>query len=56
MSDIAFHQTAMGRQFFERTVPELVRELERLNANLERLAAAMERAPEPAPPAEPKHP
>jgi hypothetical protein len=56
VSEIQFFQTAMGRQFIERTVPELVRELTKLNANLERLAAAMERPPDPLPPAEPKHP
>lgn len=44
MSDIQFFQTAMGRTFYERTLPELVRELARLNANVERLTAAIERA------------
>jgi hypothetical protein len=31
-----FHQTRMGQQFYDRTVPELVRQLQRLNENLER--------------------
>ena len=30
MTDIPFHQTRMGQQFFERTLPELVRQIERL--------------------------
>ncbi len=37
MSGIPFHQTPMGRRFYESTMPELVRELARLNKNLERL-------------------
>ena len=32
-----FFQTRMGRTFFEHTVPELVRQLVRLNENLERM-------------------
>lgn len=44
MSDIQFFQTAMGRKFFEHTVPALVRELVRLNENVERLTAAIESA------------
>ncbi len=32
-----FFQTRMGQRFYERTVPDLVRQLERLNANLERI-------------------
>ena len=31
MSDIQFFQTRMGRQFYEVTVPNLVREIHRLN-------------------------
>lgn len=34
-----FHQTIMGRTFFEGTMPALVRELKRLNENLEKLIA-----------------
>ena len=38
MTEIPFHATPMGARYFESTVPALVRELQRLNANLERLA------------------
>ena len=34
-----FFNTIMGRVFFEGTMPALVRELKRLNDNLEKLAA-----------------
>lgn len=37
MAEVQFFQTAMGRTFFEYTMPELVRELKKLNANLEKL-------------------
>ncbi len=37
MNDIPFHQTRMGQRFFERTLPELVRQIERLNELLEKL-------------------
>lgn len=33
----------MGRRFYERDVPELVTQLKLLNANLERIAGALER-------------
>jgi hypothetical protein len=42
VSDTAFHQTRMGHIFFEATMPSLVGELARLNANLERLLAVAE--------------
>jgi hypothetical protein len=42
MSDTPFHQTRMGHTFYEATVPALVRELARLNTNLERLLAVVE--------------
>ena len=32
-----FYETRMGRTYFEHTVPELVRQLERLNENMERI-------------------
>ena len=32
-----FHATCMGAKFYERTVPELVRQIARLDDNLERL-------------------
>lgn len=37
MSDTQFFQTAMGRTFFDYTMPALVKELRRLNENLEKL-------------------
>jgi len=56
MSGIPFHSTRMGQIFFEVTVPSLVREIARLNANLERLAARQEREDRKAPaaPSEPR--
>ena len=43
MSEPKFFQTRMGQRFYEHSVPELVRQLERLNELLERLLAAQER-------------
>ena len=37
MSEPKFFQTRMGARFYEHTMPELVRQLERLNEVLERL-------------------
>jgi hypothetical protein len=37
MSDVPFFKTTMGHKFYEHTMPELVRQLTRLNAVLERL-------------------
>ena len=45
MSEPQFFQTRMGQRFYEHTMPELVRQLERLNESLERLVAAQERQP-----------
>jgi hypothetical protein len=49
-----FFRTQMGHRFYESTMPSLVRELARLNENLERLLAVVEcdptgedREPEP---------
>ena len=59
MSDVPFYRTQMGHRFFQATVPGLVRELARLNDNLERLAKVLERdprAPEPPPPPLPEEP
>ena len=42
MSEPRFFQTRMGRQFYEGTVPELVKQLARLNELLERLLVAQE--------------
>ena len=44
MSGINFHDTVMGRRFIEHTVPELVRQLTRLNDLLEKL---VEQQPKP---------
>jgi hypothetical protein len=57
MSDIPFYRTQMGHRFYEATVPSLVRELARLNDNLERLLAIVEpdaKVEEPKPEGEPK--
>ncbi len=43
MSDPRFFQTRMGRTFYEATMPELVRQLTRLNELLERLADHLDR-------------
>ena len=54
MSD--FFRTQMGQRFYESTMPSLVRELAKLNENVARLVAALERdnapkqdQPEPPP-------
>ena len=43
MSDTPFHHTRMGHTFYEGTMPSLVRELRRLNDNIERMLAITER-------------
>ena len=43
MSDTSFHLTRMGQRYYEATMPALVRELTRLNDNIERLLAITER-------------
>ncbi|EAU67355.1 hypothetical protein [Stigmatella aurantiaca] len=42
MSGPDFFQTHMGQRFYESTMPQLVRELKRLNDNVERLVAVAE--------------
>ena len=42
MSETPFFKTRMGQRFYERTMPELVKQLERLNENLERLPGQVE--------------
>ena len=37
MSETPFYKTRMGHQFYDRTMPALVKQLERLNELLERL-------------------
>lgn len=39
MPEIQFFQTRMGQRFYESTMPELVRQLTRLNDLLERIVA-----------------
>lgn len=36
MSEVQFHQTRMGQRFYEHTMPELVRQLTRLNDSLDK--------------------
>jgi hypothetical protein len=38
---IQFWQTPMGKRFYEHTLPELVRELTRLNSNIEKLVCTL---------------
>ena len=42
MNDVPFHLTRMGRDFYDVTVPALVRELARLNELLANLCAQLE--------------
>ncbi|MFP2895118.1 hypothetical protein [Corallococcus sp. 4LFB] len=58
MSGPAFFQTHMGQRFYEGTMPQLVRELRRLNDNLERLVTVAEQlaGQKPAPSVEPREP
>jgi len=42
-----FYQTRMGHTFYDHTMPTIAKELERLNALLERIAAALEQATQP---------
>ena len=43
MDETRFYQTRMGREFYDRTMPELVKQLTRLNDVLERLADHQQR-------------
>ncbi|MCP3105376.1 hypothetical protein LZ198_41590 [Myxococcus sp. K15C18031901] len=43
MSGPSFFQTHMGQRFYETTMPQLVRQLSRLNDNMERLVSVAER-------------
>lgn len=43
MTDVPFHLTRQGARFYEHTLPELVRQLERLNRTLERMTDLHER-------------
>ena len=42
MSDPQFFQTRMGKQFYEATIPNLVKQLTRLNELLERLVERLD--------------
>ena len=46
MSEPKFFQTRMGQRFYEHTMPELVRQLERLNELLEKLIGESQRGQE----------
>lgn len=50
MSDTPFHQTRMGHTFYGGTMPSLVRELARLNDNIERLLAVADGEAKDEPP------
>ena len=43
MSEPQFFQTRLGRQYYEATVPNLVRQIARLNDLLERLVERLEK-------------
>ena len=45
MSEVPFHQTRLGRVFFEATLPELVRQLTELNERIEHLATVVDQKP-----------
>jgi len=47
MSEVQFFQTKAGRQFFEVTMPELVRQITRLNDMLALAVELMEEKPKP---------
>ncbi len=49
MSDIPFYKTVMGHRFFERDVPALLKQLDKLVGNLERIALALEKLVTPPP-------
>ncbi len=42
---VEFFQTRIGQRFYEHTVPDLVRQVTRLNDLLEQLVAAQEQRP-----------
>jgi len=49
VSGPSFFQTYMGQTYYQVTMPNLVRELARLNHNLERLVSVAERLAGPPP-------
>jgi hypothetical protein len=44
MSETPFFKTRMGQRYYERTVPQLVEQISRLNELLERLVRQLEAA------------
>ena len=46
MNETPFFMTRMGQRFYEHTMPELVRQITKLNELLERLVTAQERPQE----------
>ena len=42
MDETPFYKTRMGQQFYERTMPELVKQLDRLNDLVEKLIDRLE--------------
>ena len=41
MNEVPFHLTKMGRDFYDRTLPEIARQLARLNDLLDQLVRRM---------------
>lgn len=54
MSGVPFHSTRMGQRYYESTLPELVRQLTRLNDLLEKALADEANAPAEPNPAKPE--
>jgi len=50
MPEIQFFQTCMGQRFYEHTLPELVRQITRLNDLLERIVGKFDGRTDPTPP------
>ena len=46
MNETPFFMTRMGQRYYEHTMPELVRQLERLNKLLERFVRVQEQQPQ----------
>ena len=41
-NETPFHRTAMGREFFDSNLPRLIKALEKLNTNIEKLIKQQE--------------
>ena len=46
MGTVPLYKTRMGQQFYERTVPDLVQQLQRLNESLERIVVLVWLSPQ----------